>query len=183
MLRSPSPRDDLAGVRVWDDAAVPQRFDLAPRVGAIGRHNERPPRDLIREGQEVQEHLAKPELERNFVRFCESTWEDFHFHLFMRRLRRAGQEGFDFDQDQDIWSDDYDQPPPGAPLGAGRTRTGIRTQPVWLRQGPGGSSSLGQQPPGGGDGGVGASSSSGHHPGEPPPGAGAVAVDSRFNSI
>ena len=28
MLRSPSPRDDLAGERVWDDAAVPQRFDL-----------------------------------------------------------------------------------------------------------------------------------------------------------
>ena len=73
MLRSPSPRDDLAGVRVWDDAALPQRFDLTPRVRTIGRHPiiERPPRHLIREGQEVQEHLANPELERNFVRFCE----------------------------------------------------------------------------------------------------------------
>jgi hypothetical protein len=104
--------------------------------------------------------------------------------LFMQRLRRAGQEGYDFDQDQDIWrDDDDDQPPPGAPPGAGRTRTGIRTQPVWLRQEPGGSSSSGQQPPGGGDGDVGASSSSGHHPGAPPPGAGAVAVDTRFNTI
>ena len=62
-------------------------------------------------------------------------------------------------------------------------RTGIRTQPVWLRQEPGGSSSSGQQPPGGGDGDVGASSSPGHHPGAPPPGAGAVAVDTRSNTL
>ena len=52
-------------------------------------------------------------------------------HLFMQRLRRAGQEGYDFDQDQDIWRDDEDdQPPPGAPPGAGKTRTGIRPQPL-----------------------------------------------------
>ena len=66
--------------------------------------NERPPRHLIREGPEVQEHLANPDLERNFVRLCESinvnqitTWEDliFYFHLFMRRLRRGGTEGYD----------------------------------------------------------------------------------------
>ena len=94
--------------------------------------------------------------------------------------RLAEQEGRDVDQDQDNWSDDDDQPPPGAPPGAGRTRTGIRTQPVWLRQEPGGSSSSGQQPPGGGDGDVGASSSSGHHLGAPPPGAGALAVDTIF---
>ena len=146
----------------------------------------------MHEGQEAQEHLANPELERNFVRCCESininqttTWEDliFYFHLFMRRLRRAGQERYDFDQDPDIWRDDDNQPPTGAPPGAGRTRTGIRTQPVWLRQEPGASSSSsGQQPQGGGDGDVGALSSSGHHPGAPPPGAGAVAVDTRFNT-
>ena len=90
----------------------------------------------------MQENLANPELERNVVRFCESihvnqitTWEDllFYFQFFMRRLRRAGQEGYDFDQDQDIWRDDDYQPQPGAPPGAGRTRTGIRTQPVCLR--------------------------------------------------
>ena len=102
----------------------------------------------------------------------------------MRRFRRGGTEGYDFET-EDIWRDGDDgQPPPGAPPGAGRTRTGIRTQPVWLRQGPGGSSSSGQQPPGGGGGDdVGASSSSGHHPGAPPRGAGTVAVDTRFNTI
>ena len=34
-----------------------------------------------------------------------------YFHLFMQRLRRAGQEGYDFDQDQDIWRDDDDDQP------------------------------------------------------------------------
>ena len=33
-----------------------------------------------------------------------TTWELViaYFHLFMQRLRIAGQEGYDFDQDQDI---------------------------------------------------------------------------------
>ena len=83
-----------------------------------------------------------------------TTWELFiaYSHLFMQRLRRAGQEGCDFDQDQEIWGyddDDDEQPPPGAPPGAGRTRLGVRVRPGW-GQGPGGSSTSEAPPPGGG---------------------------------
>ena len=60
---------------------------------------------------------------------------------------------------------------------------GVRVRPGW-GQGPGGTSASDAPPPGGGGGDdVGASSSSGHHPGAPPPGAGAVAVDTIFNTI
>ena len=61
--------------------------------------------------QEIQGHVDNPDLRRKFELFCESihvqieTWEDLilYFHLYMRRLRRGGTEGYDFDQDQDIW--------------------------------------------------------------------------------
>ena len=101
----------------------------------------------------------------------------------MQGLRRAGRERYDFDQYQDIWrDDDDDQPPPGAPPGAGISRLGVRVRPGW-GQGPGGSSASKAPPPGGGGDDVGASYSSGHHPGAPSPAAGAVAVDTRFDTI
>ena len=65
----------------------------------------------------------------------------------MQRLRRAGQEGYDFDQNQDIWRDDDDgQPPPGAPPPGGA--------PPPAGPGDGGGGDDGGDGGGGGDGGA-----------------------------
>ena len=73
------------------------------------------------------EMCIRDSLRAQFERFCQSrnyeitTWELYiaYFHLFMQRLRRAGQEGYDFDQDQDVWRDDDDDQPPPAGHGDG----------------------------------------------------------------
>ena len=59
------------------------------------------PRNLRNQIQYIQGYLDNPDLRVQFVRFCQSrnyeitTWELFiaSFHLFVQRLRRAGQEG------------------------------------------------------------------------------------------